>query len=90
VGSPKPATGAWYALAAIFKTQRDEYGNWERIVTADGGLACPVCGEPLTSGPSTPAGAEVVRFCEFAGDHQFRVPRDVVPPREGQRMGRYG
>jgi len=89
VGSPAPATGAWYALDAIFKDQAREFENWERTVTAEGGMACPVCGEPLSSGPASAAGT-VTRFCEFAGDHAFQAPRDVVPPRRGQKMGRFG
>ena len=87
MGSPASATGAWYALDAIFKDQRKEFEDWERIVASDGGLACPRDGEPLTSGPSTPAGAEVIKFCKFCG---WRAPRDVVAPREGARMGRDG
>lgn len=87
--SPTPATGAWYALDAIFKSQRDEFENWERIVASDGGTACPVCGEPLQTGPPSAAGT-VSRICRFAGDHQFRAPRDVVTPRRGRKMGRFG
>jgi hypothetical protein len=87
VGSPVPATGAWYGLAAIFRDQRREFETWEQIVIADGGLSCPRDGEPLTSGPSTDAGAGVARFCRFCG---YRAPRDVIAPREGQRMGRDG
>ena len=86
--SPAPATGAWYGLAAIFADQKLEFEAWEQIVAADGGLACPVCGEPLSSGP--PQAGTVSRYCRFGGDHQYRAPRDVVPPRQGQRMGRSG
>jgi len=89
VTSPAPATGKWYGLDAIFKDQAREFEAWEQIVVADGGMACPVCGEPLGSGPPSAAGT-VSRFCKFAGDHKFRAPRDTVPPREGQRMGRFG
>lgn len=89
MGSPVPATGAWYALAAIFKDQQLEFESWESVVVADGGEACPVCGEPLTSGPPGSERA-VTRFCRFGGDHRFEAPRDVVPPRRGQKMGRYG
>lgn len=89
MGSPVPATGAWYGLAAIFADQQLEYEAWEQVVVADGGLACPFCAEPLSSGPASAAG-EVTRFCRFAGDHHYRAPRDVIPPRQGQRMGRGG
>jgi len=90
VGSPPvSATGAWYGLAAIFADQRREFENWEQNVVAEGGIACPVCGEPLSSGPPSAAGT-VTKFCRYAGDHQYQVPRDVVAPRHGARMGRYG
>lgn len=89
MGSPVPATNGWYGLAAIFEDQQLEFESWEQIVVGDGGLACPVCGEPLTSGPPN-SERSVTRFCKFAGDHRFEAPRDVVPPRRGQRMGRFG
>jgi len=85
----KPATGAWYALGAIFEDRQREFESWEQILTADGGLSCPVCGEPLQTGPPAAAGA-VTMFCPFAGDHVFEAPADVVPPRYGQMMGRRG
>lgn len=82
-------TGRWYALSAIFETQKQEREFWNQIVETEGGMACPVCGEPLSSGPASAAGT-VSRYCRFAGDHQFRAPNDVVRPVEGARMGRYG
>lgn len=87
MGSPAPATGAWYGLAAIFADQKLEAETWERIVIAEGGLSCPRDGEPLTDAPATDAGACVTKFCRFCG---WRAPRDVVAPRHGQRMGRDG
>lgn len=85
----KPATFAWNALSAIFEDRQREFEWWEQTVTADGGLACPVCGEPLQTGPPAAAGT-VTRFCPFAGDHAYEAPRGVVPPRYGQMMGRRG
>ena len=82
-------TGKWYGLAAIFEDQNREFDVWQDIVQSEGGVACPVCGEPLSSGPPGAAGT-VSRYCRYAGDHKFRVPRDVVTPRRGTRMGRYG
>lgn len=89
MASPVPATGKWYGLAAIFTDRQREFEAWEQIVISDGGTACPVCGEPLSTGPPSAAGT-VSRFCRFAGDHEYHAPRDVVPPRYGQRMGRSG
>jgi len=89
MGSPVPAaTGAWYALSAILADRQIEFESWEQVTVADGGMACPVCGEPLSTGPASAGG--VTRFCRFAGDHHWAAPRDVVPPRYGQRMGRFG
>jgi hypothetical protein len=82
-------TGKWYGLQSVFRDQEYEFSAWEQIVTTDGGLACPVCGEPLSTGPASAAG-EVTRFCRFAGDHTFRAPADVVRPVHGAKMGRYG
>lgn len=82
-----PATGAWYGLAAIFRHQEQEFGSWSATVTADGGLACPRDGEPLTSGPATSASSGVSRFCRFCG---WRAPRDVVTPQRGVMMGESG
>jgi hypothetical protein len=91
MGSPVPATGAWWALDAIFKDQQLEFETWEQVVVSDGGLSCPVCGEPLSSAPpSTGSGRAVSRFCRFAGDHRYEAPGDVVAPQPGVRMGRYG
>jgi hypothetical protein len=90
MGSPAPATGAYYGLAAILRDQTWEFDWWQQEVMSNGGLACPVCGEPLSTAPSTDAGASVIKFCKFAGDHRFFAPGDVVTPRHGQRMGRYG
>lgn len=81
------ATGKWYGLAAIFEDQRVEYEQWAQIVTADGGLACPVDGEPLRTGPASPAGGPVAKFCPFCG---WQAPRDVVSPQRGVKMGRSG
>lgn len=89
MGSPVPATGAWYGLAAILEDREREFESWEQVTVTDGGLACPVCGEPLKSGPASAAGT-VTRFCPFAGDHQYLAPRDVVQPRYGVKMGRTG
>jgi hypothetical protein len=87
VTQPVPATGAWYGLAAIFADQEREFEWWQNEVASDGGLACPHDGEPLTTGPSTDAGACVARFCRFCG---WQAPRDVVVPRHGVKMGRSG
>jgi hypothetical protein len=89
MGSPLPATGLWYGLDAILKNRETEFVWWENEVAADGGLACPVCGEPLLNGPPSAAGT-VSRYCRFSGDHTFRAPHDVVVPRRGQKMGRFG
>jgi hypothetical protein len=83
----KPATGAWYGLAAIFEDKEREFGWWRSEVMATGGLACPRDGEPLTGAPSTDAGAAVTAFCGFCG---WRAPRDVVTPAPGIAMGRDG
>jgi hypothetical protein len=82
-------TGRWYALQAIFQHQKEEFDAWAQIVETEGGMACPVCGEPLSTGPASAAG-EVTRYCRFAGDHSFRAPNDVVRPVPGVNMGRYG
>ena len=82
-----PATGKWYGLSAIFRHQDQEFESWRDTVAPDGGLACPVDGEPLTTGPSTPAGASVLKFCRFCG---YRAPRDTVVPQRGTMMGRTG
>lgn len=81
------ATGGFYALAAIFADKREQFDWWQDQVVSEGGLACPIDGEPLTTGPSTDAGASVVKFCKFCG---WRAPRDVVAPRRGVKMGRSG
>jgi hypothetical protein len=83
----EPSTGAYYGLAAIFADQNREFEWWQQEVVSDGGLACPIDGEPLTTGPSTDAGSTVARFCRFCG---WQAPRDVVMPRRGVRMGRTG
>jgi hypothetical protein len=85
----KPSTGAWFGLAAILENRQAEFEAWEQVTVTDGGLACPVCTEPLESGPPSAAGT-VTRFCPFAGDHAFAAPRDVVQPRYGVMMGRTG
>jgi hypothetical protein len=82
-----PATGAYYGLAGILADQNMEFDWWANEVQANGGLACPIDGEPLTTGPSTDAGASVIKFCKFCG---WRAPRDVVSPRHGVKMGRTG
>jgi hypothetical protein len=87
VASGTPATGAWYGLGAILADQKMEFDWWQAEVESTGGLACPRDGEPLTTGPSTDAGASVVQFCRFCG---WQAPRDVVAPRAGVRMGRDG
>lgn len=84
-----PATGKWYGLSAILQDREFEFQAWEQIVSTDGGMACPVCGEPLSSGPGSLAGT-VSRYCRFAGDHEYRAPNDVVRPTHGAKMGRYG
>jgi hypothetical protein len=81
------ATGAWYALSSIFRDQEREFDWWQTEVASDGGMACPRDGEPLSTAPSTDAGACVVRFCRFCG---WRAPRDVIVPRHGVKMGRDG
>jgi hypothetical protein len=87
MASPQPATGAWYALGAIFRDQEYEFERWRQEVQSEGGLACPRDGEPLSTGPSTGAGASVVRYCRFCG---WQAPRDVISPRHGVKMGRDG
>lgn len=82
-----PATGAFYGLAAIFRDQKFEFDWWQQEVQSNGGMACPIDGEPLSSPPATDAGASVIRFCRFCG---WRAPRDVVSPRPGVKMGRTG
>lgn len=89
MSTAKPATGAWYALGAIFEDRQREFEAHESVILAEGPLACPYCAEPLQSGPPSAAGT-VTKFCEFAGDHRYEAPRDVVPPRYGQMMGRGG
>jgi hypothetical protein len=84
------ATGKWYGLGAIFQDRQAEFGAWAQIVETEGGLACPVCGEPLSTAPPTDAGSGVTLYCRFAGDHRFEVPADVVRPQPGVKMGRYG
>jgi len=84
------ATGKWYGLGAIFQDKDLEFDTWAQIVQTEGGVACPVCGEPLSSAPPTQAGSGVTKFCRFAGDHRFWAPDDVVVPRHGVRMGRFG
>ncbi len=86
-GQGNPATGGWYGLSAIFQDQNREFDWWADEVRSIGGMACPNDGEPLTTGPSTRAGATVIQFCKFCG---WRAPRDVVEPRHGVRMGRWG
>jgi hypothetical protein len=83
-------TGGWYALAAILEDQQLEFDTWGAIVAAEGGLSCPVCGEPLQTAPPGGAGSGVTTYCRYAGDHKYRVPGDVVRPARGARMGRYG
>jgi hypothetical protein len=87
MGSPLPATGAYYGLAGILADQNQEFDWWQDEVMAEGGLACPIDGEPLSTGPSTDAGASVIKYCKFCG---WRAPRDVVMPRRGTKMGRTG
>lgn len=82
-----PATGKWYGLASILRHQEQEFETWKTVVSADGGLACPRDGEPLTTGPATEAGASVAKFCRFCG---WRAPRDAVVPQRGVMMGRDG
>lgn len=86
------AQGGWWGLISVFEHQREEFDAWQNIVETEGGIACPVCGEPLQSAGTGPSdvNSRVDRFCRFAGDHQFRVPRDVIRPAEGARMGRFG
>jgi len=84
------ATGKWYGLGAIFQDKDLEFDTWSQIVQTEGGVACPVCGEPLSSAPPSEAGSGVTKFCRFAGDHRFWAPDDVVVPRHGVRMGRFG
>lgn len=83
------STGKWYGLSAILKDRQAEFEAWQGIVETEGGLACPVCGEPLQPGPASAAGT-VTAYCRFAGDHRFHAPDDVVRPHRGVRMGRFG
>lgn len=85
-------TGSWWGLVSAIKQRDFEFGYWQDIVTSEGGLSCPVCGEPLQpagTGPSD-VNAAVQKHCRFGGDHRFHVPEDVVAPQRGARMGRYG
>ena len=69
-------TGSWWGLSSALKeSQQDFDAYW-----AAPPVACPVCGQPLTPGPSTPSGAAVELFCEYAGDHSFVYPRDWHAP----------
>lgn len=69
-------TGSWRGLSSVLKQSRQEFDAYWSRPPAD----CPVCGEPLTPGPSTPRGATVQLFCRFGGDHEFVYPRDWHPP----------
>lgn len=69
-------TGSWWGLDAVFKQSQQEFdAYWSRPP-----VDCPICGEPLTPGPSTPRGAAVQLYCKYAGDHEFIYPRDWHPP----------
>ena len=70
------STGSWWGLIGVLRESREEF---EAFVSRPP-LACPVCAEPLTPGPSTPAGASVELFCAYAGDHHYVYPRDYHPP----------
>lgn len=69
-------TGGWWGLHSVFEESRQEF---EAFVSRPP-LACPFCGEPLVNAPSTKSGSGVELYCKFAGDHQYRYPRDFEPP----------
>jgi hypothetical protein len=85
-------TGGWWGLINVIETRQEEFDTWQNIVEAEGGIACPVCGEPLQSAGTGPSdvNSQVDRFCRYAGDHKFHTPRDIIRPQPGARMGRYG
>ena len=83
-------TGKWYGLAAIYESQRQEFDWWQQQVEAAGGLACPVCGEPISNGGGSRADGDTQFYCRFAGDHSYHVPDDVIRPQRGAKMGRFG
>jgi hypothetical protein len=87
MGSPLPATGAWYALSSMLRSQQYEFDTWRDIIISDGGLSCPRDGEPLSTPPSTDAGAGVVAYCRYCG---WRAPRDTIAPVRGAPMGHDG
>lgn len=84
--------GGWWGLWSVWEQRREEFDWYADVVTSEGGLSCPVCGEPLRPGPGGPSelGATVAAYCRFAGDHKFRAPADVIRPQPGARMGRTG
>lgn len=76
VAAPVVKKGSWWGLSSVFKESQQEFdAYWSTPPTA-----CPVCGQPLEPGPSTPRGATVQLFCNYAGDHSFVFPRDWHPP----------
>lgn len=77
-------TGSWWGLVSVLRESKQEFDAYWSYPP----VACPVCGEPLTPGPSTPAGASVERYCRYSGDHEFVYPRDWHPPvRPGTGVG---
>lgn len=60
---------SWYQYLDIIKQARAEADYY----AAQPPQACPLCGEPLTSGPP---GAGVTLFCRVEG---WAYPRDYTP-----------
>lgn len=70
---PQEETGSWWGLSTVLKQSAEEF----REYVSRPPQACPRDGEPLTPGPSTPAGASVELFCRYCF---WQYPRDYVAP----------
>jgi hypothetical protein len=69
-------TGSWWGLVSVLRQNRQEFdAEWSRPP-----VACPICGQPLVTAPSTKSGSGVELFCDYAGDHEYQYPRDFHPP----------
>ena len=69
-------TGSWWGLHSVYEESRVEYdAYWSRPP-----LDCPFCGQPLVNAPSSKAGSGTELYCNYAGDHTFRWPRDREQP----------
>lgn len=66
-------TGSWWGLDAVLKQSAQEFDEyWSRPPEA-----CPICGEPLSSPPVTPAGSGMELYCRFDA---WQYPRDWQRP----------